>query len=41
MVTVVGTIASAKDPGVAVDSSGVIWVAYASTATGSLMLTHF
>ncbi len=41
VVTVVGSIPNAKDPGVAVDASGVIWVAYASTATGNLMLTHF
>jgi hypothetical protein len=40
-VTVVGTIPNAKDPAVAVDASGVIWVAYVDTTTGTLYLTHF
>ncbi len=41
VLTVLGTVANARQPSVAVDPSGVVWLAYVDTTTKALMLTRF
>ena len=41
VLTLVGTIAAASEPGLALDAAGNIWVVYVSTATGAVMLTRY